>query len=89
MDAGHDYDPNDRHAPGLDPQPSGKPPRDEEGFDERLWTYGVVIAVMIAAVAVIGAVIWTFRGDHQTASQPKAQIYETTGQGARPAAPVE
>ena len=83
------HDPNDRHAPGLDPQPSGKPPRAEEGFDERLWDYGIVVAVVIGAVAVIGAVIWTIRDDHQTASRPKAEITETTGQGARPPPPVE
>jgi hypothetical protein len=72
----HD-DPCDRRPP---PQPSAKPPRDEDHFDERLWIYGSVIAVIIAAVAIIGAVIWVFHGDHQAASRPQTQVTETTGQ---------
>jgi hypothetical protein len=83
------HDPNDPHPPELDPQPSGKPPRDEEGFDERLWTYGVVIAVIIGAVAVIGGVIWTFRDDHQTAIRPQPPVTGTFGQSVRPEAPVD
>jgi hypothetical protein len=62
------------------PQPSARPPRDEDHFDERLWIFGSVIAVIIAAVAVIGAVIWVFHGDHQAASRPQTQVTETTGQ---------
>jgi hypothetical protein len=62
------------------PQPSGGPPRDEEHFDERLWTYGRIIALIIAAIAVIGAVVWVVQGEHQTASRPQAQVTETTGQ---------
>jgi hypothetical protein len=62
------------------PQPSGGPPRDEDHFDERLWTYGSVIAVIIAAVAVISGVTWAFHGDHQTASRPQTPVTETTGQ---------
>jgi hypothetical protein len=72
----HD-DPSGRHPPA---QPSGGPPRDEDHFDERLWTYGSVIAVIIAAIAVIGGVIWVFHGDHQTASRPQTPVTETTGQ---------
>jgi hypothetical protein len=63
------------------PQPSARPPRDEDHFDERLWTYGSVIAVIIAVVAVIGAVIWVFHGDHQVASRPQTPVTETIGQG--------
>jgi hypothetical protein len=54
-----DDDPSGRHPP---PQPSGRPPREVEDFDERLWTYGAVIAAIIAAVALIGAVIWAIHG---------------------------
>jgi 5-enolpyruvylshikimate-3-phosphate synthase len=54
--------------------------RDEDHFDERLWTYGSVIALLIAAVAIIGGVTWVFHGDHQTASRPQTPVTETTGQ---------
>ena len=71
-------DPGGRHPP---PQPSGGPPRDEDHFDERLWTYGSAIAAIIAAVAIVGAVIWIIHGEHQTTSRPQTQLIETTGQG--------
>jgi hypothetical protein len=62
------------------PQPSARPPRDEDHFDERLWIYGSVVAVFIAAIAVIGGVTWMFHGDHLTASRPQTPVTETTGQ---------
>jgi hypothetical protein len=36
--------------------------------------------VLIAAVAVVGAVFWVLHGDNQTASRPQTQVTETTGQ---------
>jgi hypothetical protein len=77
------HDPNGRRPPGPpDPLRASPPQRYEDDFDEKTWTYGVVVAAIIAAVAVIGAVIWVIRGDHQTAGRPQAQITETTGQSA-------
>lgn len=66
----HD-DPSGHRPP---PQPSAKPPREVEGFDERLWSYGSVIAAIIAAIAIVGAVIWVVHGDHQTATRAQAQV---------------
>jgi hypothetical protein len=74
-----DHVPSARRPPVLDPQPSAKPPRDEDHFDERLWTYGSVIAAIIAVVALIGAIIWVIHGDHQTASQLQTKVTETIG----------
>jgi hypothetical protein len=70
-------EPGGRHPP---PQPSGGPPRDEDHFDERLWIYGSVVAVIIGAIAVIGGAIWALHGDHQTAIRPQTPVTETSGQ---------
>jgi hypothetical protein len=90
MDANHaPHDPKDRHAPTIKPQPAARPRRDEEGYDKRLWTYGTVIVVIIAGIAVIGAVVWTFRDNQQTSSRPQPPIIGTFGQSLRPEAPAD
>ena len=35
---------------------------------------GRVTALIIAAIAIIGGVIWVFHGDHQTASRPQTPV---------------
>jgi hypothetical protein len=79
------HDPNGRRPPGPDPLPASPPQRYENDLDERTWTYGIVAAAIIAAVAMIGAVIWATHDDHQIAKRPQIQTTGTTGQNPTPA----
>jgi hypothetical protein len=83
------HDPNDRHPPVLDPQPAARPPRDGDDFDERAWTYGVVVAAIFTAVAMLGTVIWATHGDNRTAARPQPQVTGTFGQSVRPEVPAD
>jgi hypothetical protein len=74
-------DPNVPRKPGLEPL-SRRGDRDD--FDVTTYRYGLVAAVAIAGVAMIGAVVWATRTDHGSANAPQAQATE---QGAKQAPP--
>ena len=85
-DQGHNKRP--LNPPGLDPlSPGAKspPPQYKDDLDERTWNYGIIVAAVIFAVALMGAVIWSANSDHETANNPPPT---TTGQGTpRPTPP--
>jgi hypothetical protein len=76
-------DPNSRHPSVLDPQPAARATRDGDDFDKQTWTYGVVVAAMAAAVAMIGAVIWATHGNERAAARPQPPVTGTFGQSVR------
>jgi hypothetical protein len=60
-------------TPGSDPPPYGD-------VDQKTWNSGVVAATILAALVVIGAILWAATSDQETASNRPAQ---TTGQGTK------
>jgi hypothetical protein len=58
-------------TPGADPRPSGD-------VDQKTWNSGVIAAAILAALVVVGAILWAATSDQETASNRPTQ---TTGQG--------
>jgi hypothetical protein len=61
-----DQDHNKRplNPPGLNPSRLGAKnpsPQYQDDLGERTWNYGIAVAVIIFAVALIGAVVWLLR----------------------------
>jgi hypothetical protein len=68
-DQGHNKRP--LNPPRLDPlSPGAKNPPSQykDDLDERTWNYGIIVAAVIFAVALIGAVVWFANGGRETAS---------------------
>jgi hypothetical protein len=69
------------HPPGLNPTGLGAEapsPQYKDDLGERTWKYGNVVAAVIFAVALIGAVTWFAKSDHETTNNPPPT---TTGAG--------
>ena len=69
------------HPPGLNPTGLGAEapsPQYKDDLGERTWKYGIVVAAVIFAVALIGAVTWFAKSDHETTNNPPPTI---TGAG--------
>jgi hypothetical protein len=85
-DQGHNKRP--LAPPGLQPSRLGakslSPPQNKDDLGERTWKYGIVVAAVIFAVALIGAVTWFAKGDHATTNNPPPT---TTGVGGQETAP--
>jgi len=60
-------------TPGSNPPPYGD-------VDQRTWNSGVIAATILAALVVVGAIVWAATSDQETASNRPAQ---TTGQGTK------
>ena len=75
------YNPRPQRPPDLDPlQPQSNSPRYRD-IDRTDWNSGVIAAAIVAAVIVVGLIVWASTGDRQTATNPPPQ---TTGQGTNP-----
>jgi hypothetical protein len=70
--------------PDLDPLPSGSNQSRYRDIDRTDWNSGVIAAAIVAAVIVIGLIVWASTSGQQTATNPPAQ---TTGQGTSPPTP--
>ena len=84
-DQGHNKRP--LHPPGFNPTHLGatnQSPQYRDDLDERTWKYGIVVATVIFAVALIGAVTWFAKSDHETTNNPPPT---TTGVGGQETAP--
>ena len=84
-DQGHNKRP--LNPPGLDPlSPGAKnaPPQYRDDLDERTWNYGIIVAAVIFAVALMGAVIWSANSDHETANNPPPTTTGIRGQETAP-----
>jgi hypothetical protein len=83
-DQGHNKRP--LNPPGLDPASPGAsaPAQYKDDLNERTWHYGIIASAMILAVALIGAVTWFAKGDHETTNNPPPT---TTGVGGQDTAP--
>jgi hypothetical protein len=84
-DQGHNKRP--LNPPGLDPLapgPTNPPAQYKDDFDERTWNYGIIVAAVIFAVALMSAFIWFANSDHETANNPPPT---TTGIGGQDTAP--
>jgi hypothetical protein len=69
------------HPPGLNPTGLGAEapsPQYKDDLGERTWKYGMVVAAVIFAVALIGAVTWFAKSDYETTNNPPPT---TTGAG--------
>jgi hypothetical protein len=82
MEAGMTYPdpdtPRPQRPPDVDPLPPMTPGSRYGDVDERTWNTGVILATILAALVVIGAIVWAATSDQETASNRPAQ---TTGQG--------
>ena len=75
------------HPPGLNPTGLGAEapsPQYKDDLGEQTWKYGIVVAAVIFAVALIGAVTWLAKSDHETTNNPPPT---TTGVGGQDTAP--
>jgi hypothetical protein len=62
-DQGHNKRP--LHPPGLNPSrlsATNPLPQDRDDLGERTWSYGIIVAAVIFAVALIGAIGWIAKG---------------------------
>jgi hypothetical protein len=73
------FNPRPQRPPDVDP-PMTNPPRYRE-IDRTDWNSGVIAAAIVAAVIVIGLIVWASTSGQQTATNPPAQ---TTGQSTNP-----
>jgi hypothetical protein len=74
--------------PEVDPLPTlppgSNPPRYQELDRNVPWTAGTIISAVIAALVVIGVIVWaSSTQDQQTASNPPAQTTGTGGQNTK------
>jgi hypothetical protein len=76
------YRPSPQRPPDVDlpPMSPGSNPRPYGDVDQRTWNSGVIAATILAALVVLGAIVWAATSDPETASNRPAQ---TTGQGTK------
>jgi len=72
------FNPRPQRPPDVDPPLTGSSHRDIDRSD---WNSGVIASAILAAVIVIGLIVWASTGDRQTATNPPPQ---TTGQSNNP-----
>jgi hypothetical protein len=86
-DQGHNKRP--LNPPGLNPSRLGakslSPPQNKDDLDERTWNFGIIVAAVIFAMALIGAVTWFAKSDRETTNNPPPTTTSVGGQD--PAAP--
>jgi len=70
--------PRPQQPPDIEPLP---PRYRNIGRNDNNWNSGIIGAAIVAALVVIGVIVWASTTGQQTASNPPAQ---TTGQGTNP-----
>jgi hypothetical protein len=76
------FRPRPQRPPDVDlpPMTPGSKPLPYGDVDQRTWNSGVIAATILAALVVVGAIVWAATSDQETASNRPAQ---TTGQGTK------
>jgi hypothetical protein len=78
------FNPRPQRPPDVDPLPPGSNPpryRDQDVARSGNWNSGIIGAAILAALVVIGLIMWAGTGGQLTATNPPAQ---TTGQNTNP-----
>jgi hypothetical protein len=63
--------------------PGSNPPRYQNVDRAGPWTGGIITAAILAALVVIGVIVWASTHDQQTASNPPTQTTGTGGQNTK------
>ena len=72
------FKPRAQQPPDIDPLP---PQYRNIGRNDNNWNSGIIGAAIVAALVVIGVIVWASTAGQQTATNPPAQ---TTGQSTNP-----
>jgi hypothetical protein len=75
------YNGRPQRPPEVDPLPPMQPEPTRSGdIDQGTWNSGVIAATILAALVVVGAIVWAATSDQETSSNRPTQ---TTGQGTK------
>jgi len=76
------FNPRPPRPTDVDPLPPGSnPPRYGSDREDKNWQAGIVATAIVAALVVIGFIVWASTSGQQTATNPPPQ---TTGQNPAP-----
>jgi hypothetical protein len=77
------FNPRPQRPPEADPPLTGSNPPPYRDINRTDWNSGVIASAIVAAVIVIGLIVWASTSGQQSATNPPPQ---TTGQGTSPPA---